>query len=104
MAKKTKPTKAPAAPRRKWGALRDLFSEPGVALTIGEIATKLGTQKHSACAAISVLGNPKKTEEPLRINLDRETGKYSVAAPAKAAKKKAAPKGGRANGPRLAVA
>ena len=114
MPKKTKPTKAPAAPRRKWGKLRDLFSKPGVALTIDEIATALGNQKHSARAAISVLGNPAHSDDPLRITLDRETKKYSVApthvagadavtAPAKKPAKKRAAKG-RANGPRVAAA
>ena len=104
MAKKTKPTKAPARPRRKFGKLRALFSKPGVAMSIGEISGVLGIQTHSACAAISVLGNPAKTEEPLRIILDRSTGLYAVAAPAKGkAKKKAAPKGGGANGRRLAA-
>ncbi len=113
MPKKSKPKKAPAKPRRRFGKLRDLFAKPGVALTIVEISEKLGTQKHSACAAISVLGNPEKTDDSLRISLDRETGKYSVdptqvegvGSPSKkASKKKVARKGGGANGPRLAVA
>ncbi len=47
MPKKTK-AKAPAAPRRRFGKLRDLFAEPGVALTIVEISEKLGTKTHSA--------------------------------------------------------
>ena len=106
MAKKTKPKKAPADPRRKWGKLRDLFAKPGTALTIEEIAKSLGNQKHSARAAISVLGNPAHSDDPLRISLNRETGKYSVApthvagvnASTKKAKK-AGPKGGAANGP-----
>lgn len=98
---KTKPKKAPARPRPRWKKLRALFAEPGVALTIQEISEKLGTKTHSACAAISVLGNPAHTPEPLRINLDRKTGKYSVAdtalagvdssAKEKAKKKRAAP-------------
>ena len=112
----TKPKKAPAAPRRKWGKLRDLFSKPGVALTIAEIAQKLGTQKHSATAAISVLGNPGKTDDSLRISLDRETGKYSVdpthvagvgSSAKKASKRKVVtPKDGSggANGPSMAAA
>ena len=66
--------KAPAKPRLKFGKLRALFSKPGVAMSIGEISGVLGIQTHSACAAISVLGNPAKTEEPLRIILDRSTG------------------------------
>ncbi len=118
MPKKTKPKKAPAQRKPKFGKLRDLFAPPGVSLTIKEIAGKLGTKTHSACAAISVLGNPAHMgDDVLRISLDRQTGKYSVApthvagadavteAPAKkTAKKKARPKAGGANGPRTAVA
>ncbi len=84
-----------------------------MALSIDQIATALGNQKHSARAAISVLGNPAKTDDSLRISLDRETGKYSVqptnvagvGSPSKkASKKKVARKSGGANGPRLAMA
>ena len=121
MANKAKPKskkgkKAPAVahrPSRRFVKLRALFAKPGVALSIDQIATALGNQKHSARAAISVLGNPAKTDDSLRISLDRETGKYSVdptqvegvgLSSKKESKKKAAPKGGGANGPRLAVA
>ena len=110
MPKKSKPKKAPAKPRRRFGKLRDLFAKPGVALTIVEISEKLGTQKHSACAAISVLGNPEKTDDSLRISLDRETGKYSVqptnvaGASAKKISKKKVGRKGSANGPRQAAA
>ncbi len=110
MAKKPKATKAPAQPRRRFGKLRALFAKPGTALTIVEISGKLGLQKHSARAAISVLGNPAKTDDSLRISLDRETGKYSVqptnvaGASAKKISKKKVGRKGSANGPRQAAA
>ena len=106
MSKKTNPKKPSARPRPRFKKLRALFAKPGTALTIEEIAKSLGNQKHSARAAISVLGNPAHSDDPLRISLNRETGKYSVApthvagvdASTKKAKK-AGPKGGAANGP-----
>ncbi len=105
---KPKPTKAPA--KRKFAKLRALFAEPGVALTLDEVAKALGTLRHSAGAAISVLGNPAKTDDSLRISLDRETGKYSVqptnvaGASAKKISKKKVGRKGSANGPRQAAA
>ncbi len=82
MPKKPKPTKAPAPPRRRFGALRDLFAPAGVALSIGQISAKLKTQDHSTRAAISKLGKAEK--DPVHIVRDRETGLYAVQKPAAA--------------------
>ncbi len=106
MTKKTEAKK----PRPTFPKLRALFAPPGAAFTLDEIAERLGTLRHSAGAAISVLGNPAKTKDPMRISLDRETGKYSVqptnvaGASAKKISKTKVGRKGSANGPRQAAA
>ena len=129
MPKKSKPK---TKPLRGATLIRHMFAAPKATFTIDEIVAKLGykskTPKASACAILSVLGNADKTENPIKISLDRETKKYSLqpgwepsprdlpcgaAAPkakkagkkkvAKPGKRKAKPKGD-ANGPVVAAA
>ncbi len=122
MPKKSKPKTLRGA-----SLVREMFASPKAAFTIDEIVARLGykskTPKASAAAIISVLANPAKTKDPIRISRDRETHKYSLqpgwepsprdlpdkpAAPkaikAKAGKRKAAKPKGAANGPVIAAA
>ena len=79
MPKKPKPK---TKPLRGATLIRHMFAAPKATFTIDEIVAKLGykskTPKASACAILSVLGNADKTENPIKISLDRETGKYSL--------------------------
>ena len=79
MPKKTKPNPKPL---RGAALVRDMFSDPKAAFTIDEVVARMGlngkTPKASAAAVFSVLANPARTKDPIRISLDRETKKYSV--------------------------
>ena len=99
MPTKSKPKKAPAKkakskkarallvekPLRGGRLLRQMFAAPGARYTIEEICDQMKfkgkTPAASASATMSVLANPKKTDDPLRIVLNRETRYYAVAKP-----------------------
>ena len=87
MPKKSKPKKDPAKsnakPLRGAKLIRHMFAKSGAAFTMDELVTALGhggkTPRATAAAIMSVLANPAKTPDPLKIVLDRKTGRYSVA-------------------------
>lgn len=62
--------------------IREMFAPKGAAFTINQVVARMGlhgkTPKASAAAVFSVLANPAKTKNPIRISLDRETKKYSL--------------------------
>ena len=82
MTQKTK-TK-PAKTLRGAALVRDMFSDPKAAYTIDEVVARMGlngkTPKASAAAVFSVLANPARTKDPIRISMDRKTKKYALVA------------------------
>ena len=121
----TQKKKAKPKPLRGASLVREMFASPETSFTIDEVVAKLGhkglTPRASASAIFSVLANPAKTKNPVKIARDKTTGKYALvpgwhpaprdlpdkpAAPKAKAKAKGKPKGKTtgANGPVVAAA
>ncbi len=79
MPKKSKPK---TKPLRGAALVREMFAEPKAAYTIDEIVAKLGcgglTPRASASAVLSVLANPSRTKNPIKISRNLKTKKYSL--------------------------
>jgi len=83
----TKKTAAKAAPAKKGGKtkgkvsyqtiLRDLFTKKKK-VTKDAIMKALGCDSKNAAVAVSILRNPKRTKEPMKIQYDRKTETYSL--------------------------